>query len=49
MNNRYKQDFVIQVETPGDTGEIPEPGTMLLTASALLGLAFHLRRRKQTA
>lgn len=49
MNNRHKQDFVIQVETPGDTGEIPEPGTMLLTASALLGLAFHLRRRKQNA
>lgn len=49
MNNRYKQDFVIQVDTPGDTGEIPEPGTMLLTATALLGLSLRLRRRNQTA
>jgi hypothetical protein len=49
MNNRYKQDFVIQVNNPGDTGQVPEPGTMLLTATALLGLSLRLRRRKQSA
>lgn len=48
MNNGSKQDFVVQTAPGGDTGDVPEPGTMALSGIALVGLAL-LRRRKASA
>lgn len=48
INNRSSQDFVIQTQPGGATGEVPEPGTLALVGAALLGLGA-LRRKMASA
>lgn len=48
MNDTSHQDFVIQTQPGGATGEVPEPGTLALVGAALLGLGA-LRRKMANA
>lgn len=45
LNNGYEQLFILLQDSNGGNGHVPEPGTLVLLGSGLIGLAIYSRRR----
>jgi hypothetical protein len=45
LNNGYEQLFILLQDGNGGNGHVPEPGTLVLLGSGLIGLAIYSRRK----